>query len=331
MGRTERVGVVAIGRNEGDRLRRCLESLVGRVAHVVYVDSGSDDGSVALAERLGVEVVQLDMTVPFTAARGRNAGFERLRALAPTLEFVQFVDGDCEIAPGWIERAIAEMEAQPSAVVVCGRRREQQPDATRYNRLMDMEWDTPIGVSDACGGDSLMRAAALEAVGGFNPTMIAGEEPELCVRLRRNGGTVHRIDADMTFHDAAMTTFGQWWQRMVRNGYAFALGAGMHGAGPERHWVADRRRILQWGALVPLALLMLLPVTRGISVLGFALYPVWALRIAQGRMRDRGDPPPHALLYGVYCMIGKFPQMIGLLRYQRQRLRGETAFLIEYK
>jgi hypothetical protein len=135
----------------------------------------------------------------------------------------------------------------------------------------------------------------------------------------------------MTYHDAAMTRFSQWWQRMVRNGYAFALGAGMHGAAPERHWVEDRRRILIWGGLLPAFFLAAAPLSAGLSLAGFGLYPLWMLRIAQGRMRDRHDPGPHALLYGVYCMIGKFPQMLGLLRYQRHRLRGETAFLIEYK
>src|SRR4051812_26981123 len=99
---TGSVGVVAIGRNEGERLRRCIDGLVGRGVSIVYVDSGSTDDSNAMARSREVEVVELDMSRPFTAARARNAGFERLSRINPGVRFVQFLDGDCEIADGWL-------------------------------------------------------------------------------------------------------------------------------------------------------------------------------------------------------------------------------------
>ncbi|MCE9606893.1 MAG: glycosyltransferase [Planctomycetia bacterium] len=215
----DRIGVVAIGRNEGERLRTCLRSLVGRAGAVVYVDSGSTDGSVALARSLGAEVVELDLALPFTAARARNAGFERLRQVLPAVEFVQFVDGDCEVRSGWLADAIAAFEGQPRWAVVCGRRRERRPEASVFNRLCDIEWDTPVGEASACGGDALMRVVAFVEVGGFDDSLIAGEEPEMCVRMRRHGWTIHRLAAEMTWHDAAMTRLGQWWKRTVRAGH----------------------------------------------------------------------------------------------------------------
>src|SRR5690349_18516545 len=103
-----RLGVVAIGRNEGERLRLCLESLIrsATVRGDVYVDSGSTDGSVALAQSLGVDVVHLDLTEKFTAARARNAGWRRLVQLYPDIRYVQFVDGDCEVVEGWLEKSL---------------------------------------------------------------------------------------------------------------------------------------------------------------------------------------------------------------------------------
>jgi GT2 family glycosyltransferase len=199
------VGVVAIGRNEGERLKRCLRSVLDQARRVVYVDSGSTDGSVEFARSLGVEVVELDMDRPFTMARGRNAGFERLLERDPAIRFVQFVDGDCEVCPGWIERARSALLERPEVAAVSGRRREIDPGASIYNRLTDQEWDMPIGEVRQCGGDVMIRAEALEAVGGYNEAMIAGEEPELSVRLRRAGGVIRRLDAEMTLHDAAMT------------------------------------------------------------------------------------------------------------------------------
>ena len=226
------VGLVAIGRNEGERLRVCLESARDQCDALVYVDSGSVDGSVEMARTLGATIVQLDPELPFTAARARNAGFEALLRLHPDTAFVQFVDGDCELEPGWIEAASRCLSTQ-DWVVVCGRRRERHPDLTIYNRLCDMEWDTSIGEATACGGDALMRVTAFREVGGFSDDMIAGEEPELCARLVAAGGRILRVDASMTLHDADMSSFSQWWTRAVRAGHANAEGAARHpGAAP---------------------------------------------------------------------------------------------------
>ena len=180
-------GVVVIGRNEGERLRRCLDSVLGSSRAVVYVDSGSTDGSVELARALGAVVHALDLRQPFTAARARNEGLRHLLSVVPELEWVQFVDGDCEVAPGWIAQATVFVADRPDVAAVCGRRRERYPERSVFNRLCDIEWDTPIGEARACGGDVLMRTAALRQVDGYRADLIAGEEPELCVRLRARG------------------------------------------------------------------------------------------------------------------------------------------------
>src|SRR5271165_3998817 len=164
------LGVIAIGRNEGERMRRCLESVMGRELIIVYVDSGSVDGSVELARSLGANVVELDLSRPFTAARARNEGFERLCQINPQVRFVQFVDGDCEVVEGWLEEAHGVLAENPEIGVVCGRRRERFPESTVYNRLADLEWDTPLGEARACGGDAMMRVEAVRKVGGYNPT-----------------------------------------------------------------------------------------------------------------------------------------------------------------
>jgi hypothetical protein len=325
-----RFGAVVIGRNEGDRLRICLQSVLRSATRVVYVDSGSTDGSTALAQSLGVEVVALDLSIPFTAARARNAGYHRLLEVAPELELVQFVDGDCEVVAGWTEVAVARLDARPELAVVCGRRRERHPEASIYNQLCDIEWNTPVGQASACGGDALMRLAALEAVGGFNPDLIAGEEPELCVRLRAQGYRIERLDAEMTLHDAAMTRFSQWWRRNVRAGHAYAEGAALHGRPPERHNVRAVQRALFWAGLVPtMALAGAIP-TAGASLVLLAGYPVLAARVYRGARRG-GWPPRAAALAGAFITLGKFPELRGILKYRWSRARGRRSALIEYK
>ncbi|MFM7656362.1 MAG: glycosyltransferase [Paracoccaceae bacterium] len=309
------VDAVVIGRNEGARLLACLAALQGRVRRLVYVDSGSTDGSVAVATAAGAEVVALDMTQPFTAARARNAGLSHLASDPP--DFVQMVDGDCALQPGWISAALAAFAAHPAAVVVCGRRRERFAQASVYNALADREWDTPIGPARACGGDALMRYAAVQAVGGYDPGLIAGEEPDLCLRLRAKGGEIWRIDAEMTLHDAAMTRFSQWWRRAVRAGHAFAEGCARHGFD---HWGLETRRALIWGAGLPMAI-VLLGLWHPAGWLLALAYPAQVIRLAR-----RGG-----WAWGLFSVIGKFAEARGALGFYASRLRGQRRGLIEYK
>ncbi|MEQ6248533.1 glycosyltransferase [Sulfitobacter sp. HNIBRBA3233] len=311
------VAAVVIGRNEGARLIACLQSLRG-LSPVIYVDSGSTDGSVAAARRLGATVVELDMTQPFTAARARNAG---LSALPDSTDLVQFLDGDCVLDAGWIATARQFLQGHPEVAVVCGRRREIAPDASVYNRLIDREWDTPPGAAKACGGDALMRVAPLRGVGGYRESLIAGEEPELCVRLRQAGWGIWRLDAEMTAHDAQVTKFGQWWRRTVRAGYAFAEGAALHGAAPERHWVRERRRALVWGAGVPLVIAGAVLVAGPVALLGLLVYPVQVLRLA----RHGG------WAWAFFTVLGKFAEARGALGYLTDQMRNRRRGIIEYK
>lgn len=330
------VGVVVIGRNEGERLKLCLRAAVAQARTVVYVDSGSTDGSVDFARWLGVEVVELDLSIPFTAARARNAGFECLVAVVPDVAFVQFVDGDCELVEGYVAQAIAAFENNEKRGVVSGRRRERHRDASLYNRLCDMEWDTPIGEAKSCHGDAMIRRSAFEQAGKFDETMIAGEEPELCVRLRAMGWTLERIDAEMTLHDAAMTRFSQWWKRHVRAGHAYAEGADKHGAPPECHNIKQVRSAMVWGVGLPLIsiLLLLLAMIQLWALIGFGLIMLVSIamliKIAVYRKR-RGDTVLDSLLYGLATLKGKCPTALGILKYHRNKRSGKQSRLIEYK
>ena len=325
------LGVVVIGRNEGARLGRCLASVrVAGNVPIVYVDSGSSDGSPALAREHGAEVVILERGAGFSMARGRNAGFERLLALWPTVELVQFLDGDCELALGWLERARREMAEQPDAAVVSGRRRERRRQANIYHRLMDMEWDTPVGEVEACHGDAVMRVAALRRVGLFDERLIAGEEPELCVRLRAAGRRVLRVAAEMSKHDAAITSFEEWWRRCVRSGHAYAQGVERHGLGYDP---SARRQLLRpwlWLLGVPLAVLAALPLLGAWAFAGLLVYPLHAAKVLLARWR-RGDSLPDAALYAVFNAIGRVPALLGQAGFWIAHLRGRSSSLIEYK
>lgn len=323
--------MVAIGRNEGPRLARCLTSLAGQGAPVIYVDSGSTDDSVELARRLGAELLALDPARPFTAARARNEGFERAMRLDPPPELVQFVDGDCEVAPGWLTRAAGELEATPGLAAVAGRVREVEPERSIYNRLCDLGWrqDLP-GEVDYVGGNAMVRARAFAEAGGFSAELIAGEEPELCLRLRRKGWRIRLLDDDMVFHDAAMLHLGQWWRRTQRTGWAYAEGAALHGSGPERYWVKKALSVVFWGLAVPLTAGLLAWPTRGASLLLLLGYPVLGWRVFRSARR-RGTPPDQARLLAAFTVLGKLAQAAGQLQYLATRLRRRRRRVVDWR
>jgi hypothetical protein len=286
---------------------------------------------------MGAEVVELDMSRPFSAARARNEGFERLLKLAPTIRFVQFVDGDCEVVENWIGRARHELASRPDVAVVCGRRRERFPERSVYNRLADLEWDTPVGEIKSCGGDAMMRVDAFRAAGGFDASVAAGEEPELCQRLRAAGHRIVRIDAEMTLHDSSMLRFGQWWRRAVRSGYGamdVATRFGQHGL--FRNQVNSARLwAIGWpGAVAAAAVAGAIAFgTTGFLLAGSvaaAALPLQMARLAL-RTRHRVSDWKTATAYGVLTMIGKWANVTGQYEYRRDRSAGRNTRLIEYK
>ena len=325
--RTSAAGLVVIGRNEGARLVRCLEACAREGGPVVYVDSGSTDGSSDTARRLGAAVVALDMTTPFTAARARNEGFAELLRLHPALARVQFLDGDCELVGGWLTEASAFLDDHPEIAAVCGRRLERFPDASLFNQLCDIEWNRPAGITRAFGGDVLIRSQAFAAAGGYRADLIAGEEPELCVRLRGAGWKIWRLARDMTWHDAAMTRWSQWWRRNVRAGHAFAEGAFLHGGPPERHYVAEARRAVLWGVALPIALLLAPVAWLPLAWLWLA-YPLQWLRIGL-RLRRAGQEIPWT--QSAFFLLGRFAEASGVLRFWSGHAMHRRSAIIEYK
>jgi glycosyltransferase involved in cell wall biosynthesis len=323
------VGVVVIGRNEGERLKTCLHSLKTADLRIVYVDSGSSDDSVLFAREKGCDVVELDMSQPFSAARARNEGYRLLLQQYDDVDYVQFVDGDCEVYQGWITSAYEYLQKHTYLASVCGRRRERYPETTFYNQLCDIEWNTPIGITMATGGDFMCRKQALIDVSGFSPEVIAGEEPEMCFRMRQQGWQIERLDLDMTLHDANMTNFSQWWKRCERSGHAYAQGFFMHGCSDEKYYRADVLRIVLWALLIPLVVLLGLPFFGAWSFLLLLIYPVKVIQIAIRERKVFGGAV--ALVYAGSLVLGKFPQMVGIISFCFKKITGQKFQIIEYK
>lgn len=322
MSAASKLGYVVIGRNEGAHLAQCFEALPDRERRLVYVDSGSSDDSLAIAQAAGAETVSLSADRPFTAARARNEGLERLLAVRPNVDFVMFVDGDSTLETAWPGAAVEFLERRADVAAVAGRVRERRPEASIYNRLCDIEWDAPAGETSACGGIAMMRVRAVRQAGGFNPALVGGEEPELCVRMRERGWKVWRLDIDMAMHDAEITSFGQWLGRIKRGGRAFAQVSSLHKGSPARIWARETRRALLWAGLAPAALVAALFIHPAAALL-FVAYPAQIIRLAT--ISRRALPPAaraHAWAYSVFMTIAKFAEAAGILEYALSEKRA---------
>jgi len=327
------LSVVVIGRNEGERLSRCLESisqtrpLQGSV-EVIYVDSGSTDGSLERAAHFKVRIIKLESANPCAAA-GRNAGWRAAKA-----PVVLFLDGDTVLESNFIADSIAELN-DPNMAVVFGNRREIAPEASIYNRLLDRDWIMPVGTVDFCGGDALMRREALESVGGFDERLIAGEEPEMCRRIRALGFSILHVDRPMTGHDLAMTRFSQYWRRAVRTGYAYAEVSARFRNTDLPLWGKKARRNLVHGAGLlgiivgapwcSIAFHSLIPVAAAVAIIA-----VLAIRTAI-KFRWKTADLATMLLFGLHSHLVQIPLLFGQFKYQCDRFTGRTAELIEYK
>jgi glycosyltransferase involved in cell wall biosynthesis len=320
-----KVGIVIIGRNEGERLVKCLAAINQESCHIVYVDSNSSDNSVDNAHKAGAKVINLDMSKPFSAARARNTGWQFLLAQYPDIEFIQFIDGDCELQSNWLEQAQNFLTANSQYAVVCGRRRERYPNATLYNRFCDDEWNTPVGDALACGGDALIRSKCLIEVDGYKDFFVAGEEPEMCYRLRKNGWRICRLDEEMVLHDANMTKFSQWWQRAKRSGFAAALAAKEHGMGSERFGMREALRPLVWSGMFVCIIL----ISIFIPVFSLALF-IFPVQITRMFLR-RKNRDLYSLVSCVFLMLGKLPEALGVAALLAKTLRKQPYTIIEYK
>jgi len=322
------IGAVVIGRNEGQRLVTCLESLLNQVDYIVYVDSGSSDNSVYEAESRQVDCLSLDLSIPFTAARARNEGVAYLIDKYPTLKYIQFIDGDCELQPDWVNTAYDFLEKDPHYAVACGRRRERFPENSIYNQLCDIEWNTPVGDALACGGDALIRVDAFNQVEGYRDGLIAGEEPEMCFRLRAKAWKIRRLDAEMTLHDAAMTRFSQWWKRAKRAGHAYAESYFLHGRSAEKFRAKPVMSVVFWSVVLPVLLIALSIIDCRLVVTGL-IYPAQVFRLSIKNKAFLNSKL--SFYYAVSNVLGKFPQVLGMMQFLFNKIKGQSGGLIEYK
>lgn len=323
------ISVVVIGRNEGERLVRCMQSVRSAEypadkLELTYVDSGSTDGSAARAAALGARVIRTQPQHP-TAAAARNAGLE-----AAACDLVQFLDGDTILAAAWLHNAAAVM-ANPSVTAVYGRCEELAPQASIYNFWAHHDWYVPPGRVESSGGNLLVRRAAVVAVGGYDAALIAGEERDLSYRLIRDqSATILCLDEPMILHDIGMTRFSQYWRRCIRTGHAYAEVGARY---PRLHsWRRTRRHNILHVSLAALALTSSCLLRSPWPLIVWLTFILLAVSRNALRCRERVGSLGSAWLYSFHHYFAKLPTVVGQCNYWLRRIaRRAPQPLIEFR
>ncbi len=327
------LSIVVIGRNEGPRLARCLNSIteargVSGQQQIIYVDSASTDESPKIARDFGAEVIVLNAGCS-SAASGRNAGWRRARA-----PFVLFLDGDTVLQPDFPRLALDAISQDKRTAAVWGHRREIHPEQSLYNRVLDLDWIYAPGETEYCGGDVLMRRCALEQVDGYDSTLIAGEEPELCRRLRHCGYRILHIDSPMTGHDLNITRFSQYWRRALRAGHAYAEISARFRGSSDPMWRQESKSNFIRGGFWATSLLGCVALL-GVSPVPLLLWLTLLLALSfRSGWRARWKAPKQPallLLFGIHSQLQQIPILLGQLQFDRNQKAGRRGELIEYK
>lgn len=330
----ERTGIVIIGRNEAHHLEWSLRSVLHEGLPCVYADCLSRDASLPIARKLKIPVVMVSGEM-LTAAKARNTGFNCLTAQFPSLEYIQFLDGDCQLKANWIATAVKILDENPRLAAISGILEERYPHAGLFHRLAAIEWHLAFQAPHRCGGVTLFRASALRDADGFNDVIRAGEEPELCHRLRQRGWEFKKVELPMATHDLGHASWRTWCRRQMRNGGGALQVYRLHAHEPQPLLRSYLFSIALWTLAGPLTALIA-TVAAGLAV-GFAaglivlmaaclgyVWQAWRIR-AYVRRHGIGNS---ALVYSCMALAGKFPELLGVLFYTfEERFKGKPSLL----
>lgn len=325
------LSIVVIGRNEEKSLRNSLNSALAidfppKEFEVIFIDSHSTDNSVKIAREMGVETLELNGDRP-SAALARNTGWRHAKG-----KHILFLDGDTLLDPSFPKKAIAKLQLDNIGVVF-GNLRELYPERSPYNRVFDLEWNPKPGFVSYCGGNALIKREVLEKVGGFNVNLVAGEEPEMCVRIKSLGYEILHCEDHMAKHDIDITTFGQYWRRCYRTGFAYAALYQLLGDGSLGLWKRRSLHNLAKGCVlyifVAIFLFLSFHHSSLLPIFLICLFPVILILNTAIRMARYHHDVKTCFFYAIHSHFQHFPIFHGQVAFfyhqARNKIRERTT------
>ena len=214
--------MVIPARNAESELPATLASLSG--VDVVVAVNGSSDRTAAVAREGGATVVELERP---SRAAARNAG-----ARAASGDVLLFTDAGCVADEGWVEGMSACLASAPLAGGPVRVTTSDSPSAAeRFDALWRFQQEHAVKEGAWTAGANLgVTCEAFERVGGFDETLTAGDDVDLCRRV----GSIAWCPEAVVSHPASRS-LRDVGRRALRQGYSGTRLHGLHGVG-HRHW-----------------------------------------------------------------------------------------------
>jgi len=275
-----RVSVIIKALNEEKRIAQAIETALSAVStlggEVILADSCSTDRTIEIAQRYPIKITQLANPQERCCGIGPQLGYQLACG-----EFVYILDGDMEMLPGFLDRAVAYMDAHPEAGGVGGLVIEKNTESLEYKARMERaSGHMQPGPVDRLDMGGLYRRSAIQQVGYFsNRNLHAYEEYDLGVRLRSAGWQLVRIDCNSVNHYGHDAPALQLLLRRWKSGYICGLGEVIRAAVGKPHFLMVLREVrelriyvlaLGWlltmplVALSPMSPLLKLPIFLGV-------------------------------------------------------------------
>ncbi|MAW80282.1 MAG: hypothetical protein CMI63_08580 [Parvularcula sp.] len=318
------IGVVIIGADPRVSPEAAIRS-VPEGCSVVFAPLGPMNEAVAAARKAGAEIAEAGKG-PQTAGRAKNAGYRHLKKIMPGMRYVQFMDASSALDPDWFASAEKFMERRPEVAVIEGSTRRRNGDHVSFPTVAEQrKYQTPGEIVAVAAPGAFMRTEAFEAAGGFRGDLLSCEDDDLCIRQRRRGAHIWRLETDMMIREPRKMG---WWKRAVLRGFDNAYAMSLHGGPPERHGVGETVRAVIWGFFIPFAIIvaaglaaaaaaMLAPLTpapvaaAAVLALGALLY---ALKILASIIR-RGPFRIASWGEAFGAIFGRFAEAMGVFRF----------------
>lgn len=183
------VDVVIPTYNRADLLPLAIASIQAQtvpVSRIFVVDDGSTDSTVEWVrqEALRDPRIELIEKKHGGANRARNAGIARTEA-----EWIAFLDSDDAWEPEKLERQFALLERNPDLIGLFSGFRLVGGAIERVHIPRDNPSVHDLRCSNALGSTSaaVLKASAVRAVGGFDPSLPSCQDWDLWFRIRREG------------------------------------------------------------------------------------------------------------------------------------------------
>ncbi|NBB93013.1 MAG: glycosyltransferase [Gammaproteobacteria bacterium] len=223
-----RVTAVIVNYNSGRWLGRCIENLRGRGAsspEVIVIDNASGDGSVDILPELpGITIRRAHRNLGF--GRGVNQALRSVRT-----DYLLIINPDCLLIPESLSRLVEELDRHDDVALVSGRvfdmrgmeqrgsrrrlptRRQVLSEVLPFGQVNGIDLTHEPSPEEACdveavsGACMLVRTAALEALGGFDPRFhMHFEDLDMMARLREAGWRIRLVPSVFVSHAGGVST-----------------------------------------------------------------------------------------------------------------------------